>query len=68
MTIFIDSANKIQHSELKALQLGWLLDPMAKRVKIYRQGQAVETLENPATLSGQSVLPGFVLDLSRVFR
>jgi Uma2 family endonuclease len=36
-------------------------------VEIYRQGQAVEQLTAPTQLSGESILPGFVLNLSRLF-
>ncbi|MEO0349202.1 MAG: Uma2 family endonuclease [Cyanobacteria bacterium P01_A01_bin.15] len=48
-------------------QLGWLIDPKNKRVEIYRSGQAVEVLENPDTLSGEGVLPGFTLILKRIW-
>ena len=48
-------------------QLGWLLDPKNQRVEIYRPGQPVEVLQNPATLSGEAVLPGFVLNLKPIF-
>lgn len=48
-------------------QLGWLIDPQNKRVEIYRAGQAAEVLENPITLSGEAVLPGFTLALKRIF-
>ena len=48
-------------------KLGWLLDPQHRRVEIYRPGQDVEVLENPAELSGEAVLPGFVLNLRRVW-
>ncbi|HAJ64064.1 MAG TPA: hypothetical protein DCP31_36500 [Cyanobacteria bacterium UBA8543] len=47
--------------------LGWLIDPQQRRVEIYRLGLAVEVLENPAQLSGEAVLPGFVLNLHRVW-
>ncbi len=43
------------------MRLGWLLARKLRRVEIYRRGQAVEVLDNPATLSGEDVLPGFVL-------
>ena len=33
----------------------------------YRTGKQVEILNNPQTLSGENVLPGFVLDLSNIF-
>jgi len=48
-------------------RLGWLLDPQTRMAEIYEPGEAVETLYNPTSLSGDPVLPGFVLDLSRVF-
>ncbi|NEZ66595.1 Uma2 family endonuclease [Leptolyngbyaceae cyanobacterium CCMR0082] len=48
-------------------QLGWLIDPKNKRVEIYRAGQAVEVLENPDTLSGEDILPGFMLILKRIW-
>ena len=47
--------------------LGWLIDPQQRRVEIYRPGLAVEVLENPTELSGEAVLPGFVLNLRRVW-
>lgn len=47
--------------------LGWLIDPQQRRVEIYRPGLDVEVLENPAELSGEAVLPGFVLNLRRVW-
>ena len=48
-------------------KLGWLIDPKNKRAEIYRPGQGVEVLENPNTLSGETVLPGFTLSLNRVW-
>ncbi len=46
--------------------LGWLIDPPNRRVYIYRAGQAEpELLEDPATLSGEDVLPGFTFDVAR---
>ena len=48
-------------------QLGWLIDPLEKQVFVYRPGQPAEHLTNPATLSGEPVLPGFTLDLMRVW-
>lgn len=47
--------------------LGWLIDPQQRRVEIYRPGKDVDVLENPAELSGEAVLPGFVLNLRRVW-
>jgi Uma2 family endonuclease len=47
-------------------RLGWLLDPLEKRVYVYRPGRAMECLENPKSLSGEDVLEGFVLDLENI--
>ena len=46
--------------------LGWLINPQDNQVEIYRKGQSVEILENPTQLSGEDVLPGFLLNLKRV--
>ena len=47
--------------------LGWLIDPQNRRVEIYRSGKEVEILDNPGQLSGEDVLPGFVLNLRQVW-
>ena len=62
-----DLQQKMQEYLDNGLRLGWLIDPDTQQVEIYRPGQPVEVLQNPKTLSGESVLPGFVLDLSSIF-
>ena len=47
-------------------RLGWLLDPIDRCAYIYRAGQDTEVLENPATLDGEDVLPGFVFEVGRL--
>lgn len=47
--------------------LGWLIDSTTKQVEIYRPGREAEILESPATLSGEDVLPEFVLNLNKVW-
>ncbi|MBV6622039.1 MAG: Uma2 family endonuclease [Rivularia sp. (in: Bacteria)] len=47
-------------------RLGWLINVEAKQVEIYRQGKDVEILENPTTLSGEDILPGFLFDLTTI--
>jgi len=49
------------------VQLGWLIDRKNRRVYIYRPGLSEECLENPATVSGDPVLPGFVLNMSKIW-
>lgn len=48
-------------------RLGWLLDPIQKRVHIYRPDAPAEVLDNPATISGDPVLPGFELNLREIW-
>jgi Uma2 family endonuclease len=48
-------------------QLGWLIDPLQKKVYVYRPGAGEECLDNPATVSDDALLPGFVLRLSDVW-
>lgn len=47
--------------------LGWLINPKAQQVEVYRQGQPVELLDAPESLSGGVILPGFNLELNRIF-
>ena len=58
---------KMQEYLANGARLGWLIDPQNRRVEIYRQGKEVEVLENPTELSGEDVLPGFVLNFRRVW-
>jgi Uma2 family endonuclease len=56
-----DLQDKLQEYLANGAQLGWLIDPMEKRVYVYRLGQPVEVLADPASVSGAPFLPGFVL-------
>ena len=48
-------------------KLSWGIDPRNRRAYIYRAGQAEpEILDDPATLSGEDVLPGFVFAVGRL--
>jgi Uma2 family endonuclease len=47
--------------------LGWLVDPDARRVHVYRPGRPVETLESPGRIEGGPELPGLVVDLTAVW-
>ena len=62
-----DLQAKMQEYLDNGVRLGWLIEPSAKTVEIYRPNQQVEVLNNPQTLSGENVLPGFILDLSKIF-
>jgi Uma2 family endonuclease len=47
-------------------QLGWLIDPRRRSVHVYRPGQPVQTLLAPTTISGEPLMPGFVVDLAQI--
>ncbi|MFS8119486.1 MAG: Uma2 family endonuclease, partial [Microcoleus sp.] len=54
---------KMQEYLNSGLRLGWLINPQDEQVEIYRPNREVEILEFPVSLSGEDVLPGFVLNL-----
>ncbi|KAB8317417.1 Uma2 family endonuclease [Tolypothrix campylonemoides VB511288] len=58
---------KMQEYMENQVKLGWLIDRKTRRVEIYRLGQEVEVLESPTELSGEDILPGFILNLQTVF-
>ena len=49
------------------VRLGWLIDSLNKQVEIYREGKPSERLDNPAQLSDEDVLPGFILNLADIW-
>ncbi len=59
--------DKMQEYLDNGARLGWLIDPIERVVYVYRSGEVVERLETPGEVSGELVLPGFVLRLSAVW-
>lgn len=55
---------KMEEYITSGVKLGWLINRKQRCVWVYRPGVAVQMLENPASLSGDDVLPGFLLDMS----
>jgi Uma2 family endonuclease len=64
---WIKGLAKMQEYQDNGCRLGWLIDPESKRVAIYRLGQTPEILNAPASLSGEEVLQGFVLNLEPIW-
>ena len=50
------------------VRLAWLIDPFAGLADIYRADGSHEQLQQPETLSGEDVLEGLVVDLSKIWR
>ena len=58
---------KMQEYIENGTKLAWLINRQDQQVEIYRQGQEVEILNNPQTLSGEDVLVDFVLELEKIW-
>ncbi|UNU23986.1 Uma2 family endonuclease [Microcoleus vaginatus] len=63
-----DTQDKMQEYMNNQVKLGWLINRKSRRVEIYRQGQEIEVLECPTELSGEDILPGFVLKLKTLWQ
>jgi Uma2 family endonuclease len=62
-----DLRAKMEEYRDNGASLGWLIDPYAKRVEVYRPDEVVELLDAPSQLAGDPVLPGFVLRLAAIW-
>ncbi|WP_414527755.1 Uma2 family endonuclease [Nodularia chucula] len=62
-----DTQAKMREYIANGLQLGWLINPHDQQVEIYRPDQAPEVLQSPTSLSGENVLPGFILNLQTIW-
>ncbi|MBW4501676.1 MAG: Uma2 family endonuclease [Scytonema hyalinum WJT4-NPBG1] len=58
---------KMQEYQDNGCRLGWLMNYQDRQVEIYRPQREKEVLRSPQTLSGEEVLPGFVLDLQMIW-
>jgi Uma2 family endonuclease len=59
--------DKMQEYIDNGVRLGLLLNPQDRVVEIYRLGKGIEVLHSPSEVSGEDVLPGFVLMLEGIF-
>ena len=48
-------------------QMAWLIDPLKKRIYVYRPGREPELSENPDEILGDPELPGFVLSIGDIW-
>jgi Uma2 family endonuclease len=56
---------KMQEYMASGVRLAWLVNPQEQQVEIYRLGQDPEVRDLPTHLSGEAVLPGFMLEIPR---
>ena len=59
---------KMQEYLDNGAHLGFLIDRKNQQVEIYKPNTEVKVLQCPTSLSGEEILPGFVLDLTEVWK
>ena len=59
--------NKLVEYMENGASLGWLIDPFKRRVYVYRPNEEVVVLDNPESVSGDPLLPGFTLNLNELW-
>lgn len=62
-----ETREKMAEYMANGAQLGWLINRKQRQVEVYHPDREVEILDNPDTVSGEDILPGFVLDLSTIW-
>ncbi|NES19072.1 MAG: Uma2 family endonuclease [Symploca sp. SIO3E6] len=62
-----ETREKMEEYMANGAKLGWLINRKKRQVEIYRPQQEVEILDNPQTVSGEDILPGFVLDMATIW-
>jgi Uma2 family endonuclease len=58
---------KMEEYIANGAQLGWLIDPLERKVHIYRPGGTVEVMDDAKQVSGEALLNGFVLDVQSLW-
>ena len=66
-----DSLTQVRAKMVEYLEngasLGWLIDPFKRQVYIYQPDRELVILENPETVSGDPLLPGFTLNVTELW-
>ncbi len=58
---------KMDEYVANGVRLGWLIDPIRKRIHVYRSDAEPEIVDHPREIAGEPELPGFVLDLTEIW-
>ncbi len=59
--------DKMKEYMKNGAKLRWLINRKNRQVEIYRQRKDIEILDHPSNVSGEDVLPGFILDLTEIW-
>ena len=58
---------KMEEYRANGARLGWLIDPAYRQVTIYRTDGSLEQRAKPDVVTGETMLPGFSLDLAAIW-
>lgn len=58
---------KLEEYVANGALLGWLIDPVDRRVYVYRPSETVQRLESPDTVSAEPLLRGLSVDLAPIW-
>ena len=59
---------KMEEYRANGARLGWLIDPARREVAIYGADGSLEECSEPDAVTGETVLPGFSLDLAAIWK
>lgn len=59
--------DKMQEYIANGAHLGLLIDPASRQVYLYRPNQTEECLDDPQSVKGDPLMPGFVLELKDIW-
>ena len=66
-----DSLVNLQNKMIEYIEngasLGWLIDPLERKVHVYRQGEEAKILDDPKQVSGEPLLKGFTLNVKKLW-
>ena len=64
----VQLCDKMLECTNNGVSLAWLIDPFARRVYVYKPDHEVVVLDNPETVVGNPLMPGFTLNVTEVYR
>ncbi len=63
----VDLKRKMEEYISNGALLGWLIEPQERQVFVYRPGRPAEQLDQPKSVDAGPEVPGFVLDLTKIW-
>ncbi|MBA4123570.1 MAG: Uma2 family endonuclease [Acidobacteria bacterium] len=63
----VNLQNKMEEYIENGAVLGWLIDPLEKKVHVYRPDAEIEVLDNPKQVSGEPLLKEFALNVKKLW-